>query len=62
MDIPKNICSTPFVDLVSSVDTELSLRAINSLEAVIYPLEEKNVHNGAILVWSEKEQKILAYI
>ncbi len=61
-NIPKNICTSSFIDITSSIDLELSNQVLSALEAVIYPLEEKNVHNGAIFVWSEKEQKILAYI
>ncbi len=34
----------------------------NTLEGILSPLEEKNVKNGALYIYSPKEQKILAYI
>lgn len=40
----------------------ISQYAANVLEATLFPLEEKNVHNGSIYIWSEKEKKVLAYI
>jgi hypothetical protein len=48
--------------LNSSIDIEMTLRATDALEGILYPLEEKNVHNGSIYVWSEKEKKIIIYV
>jgi penicillin-binding protein 1C len=41
---------------------DITLRAADILEGILYPLEEKNVHNGSIYIWSEKKKKIIAYI
>ncbi len=40
----------------------MNLYATSVLESTLYPLEEKNVHNGSIYIWSGKERKVLAYI
>jgi len=60
--IPADICTKDDLSLISSIDADISLSLEALLEGVISPLESKNVHNGSILIWSEKEKKILAYI
>lgn len=62
LDIPPDICSGSYIKIISSIDKDASIYASDTLWAILYPLEEKNVHNGAIFVWSEKEKKVLVYI
>ncbi len=50
------------MSLVSSIDMGITIRANSLLEATLSPLEEKNVHNGSVYIWSEKEKKVIAYI
>lgn len=60
--IPKDLCKKNDLSLVTSIDMWLSVYVGNLLEGMLYPLETKNVHNGSIYIWSEKEKKILTYI
>lgn len=62
LSIPSDICLNPYKKIITSIDKEASIKANNILKAVLYPLEEKNVHNGAVYVWSEKEKKVIIYI
>jgi penicillin-binding protein 1C len=61
-NIPIDVCENNDISLISSIDISINLRAVDVLEGTLYPLEEKNVHNGSIYVWSEKERKIIAYV
>lgn len=60
--IPTDLCSDTDTTLISSIDMDINMRATDILEGTLYPLEEKNVHNGSIYVWSEKEKEIIAYV
>lgn len=62
MKVPSDLCTSSDVTITTSIDMSLGIRASELLEGVLYPLEEKNVHNGSIYIWSEKEKKVLAYI
>jgi penicillin-binding protein 1A len=62
MTIPANLCEENDTLLTSSIDMQMNMRASDTLEGILYPLEEKNVDNGSIYVWSEKEKKILIYV
>lgn len=62
MQIPTDLCKSNDISLVTSIDMGISQYAANILEATLFPLEEKNVHNGSIYIWSEKEKKVLTYI
>lgn len=60
--IPIDLCKRSDISLFTSIDMWLNLYADTILEGTLYPLEEKNVHNGSIYIWSEKEKKVIAYI
>ncbi len=60
--IPWDICSSAFIRLSTTIDKDLMKFSENTLEGILSPLEEKNVKNGALYIYSPKEQKILAYI
>ncbi|GAB0174946.1 MAG: hypothetical protein HHAS10_08250 [Candidatus Altimarinota bacterium] len=62
LSISNDICSNPYKKIITSVDKDASIEANNILRSVLYPLEAKNVHNGAIYAWSEKEKKVILYI
>ena len=62
IQVPIDLCKSNDITLVTSIDMGISQYAANVLEATLFPLEEKNVHNGSIYIWSEKEKKVLAYI
>jgi penicillin-binding protein 1C len=61
-EISSDLCKTSYVRLRTSIDSKASKYASDTLSATLYPLEEKNVHNGSIYAWSEKEKKVLLYI
>lgn len=60
--IPGDICSSAFLSLSSTVDADLIKFSEDTLEGILEPLEEKNVKNWAIYIYSPKEKKILSYI
>jgi penicillin-binding protein 1C len=61
-DIPRDFCTSSHLPLRTSLDLTATLRATEILEATLYPLEGKNVHNGAILAIEPKTEKILVYV
>lgn len=61
-EISDDLCKTSYIRLRTSIDSKASKYASDTLSAVLYPLEEKNVHNGSIYAWSETEKKVLIYI
>lgn len=62
LTLPQDICKMKDLVLSTSIDMNITLEAATILEGTLFPLEEKNVHNGSIYVWSEKEKKVLAYV
>lgn len=48
--------------LFTAIDPALSHFATRTLESVLSGLTEKNVTNGSIYVWDEREKKVLLYI
>ena len=60
--IPIDLCKRSDISLITSIDMRLNNEASSLLESTLSPLEEKNIHNGSIYIWSEKEKKVLVYI
>jgi hypothetical protein len=58
----EDICISKVIELTTSADLRLSESASDTLEAVLPPLEEKNVHNGAIYAIDNTSGKVLIYI
>lgn len=61
-EIPGGLCEKEKKELFTTIDKNLASSLEESMEGMLRGLEEKNIHNGAIYIFSEKEGKILAYI
>ena len=57
-----DLCKKESISVMTSIDAELSLKGENILGSALQKLEEKNIHNGSIYIWSEKEKKVITYI
>lgn len=62
LEIPKDICNTPFIQLTTSIDSTLMDQTEDAIQGILYGLSEKNVENGAVYIWSESEKKVLTYV
>ncbi len=60
--LPTTLCSTKSISLKTSIDTKLMILGKTMLNTTLEGLQEKNIHNGSIYVWSEKEKKVIIYL
>lgn len=57
-----DICHTESIDITTTIDKDLSLFSMHTLEGIVGSLEEKNVHNSAVYILDPQKNTVLAYI
>lgn len=61
-EVPKDICDGWTKRLQLSIDANLMEYTRLTLESVLQGMKEKNVTNGAVYIYSPRDNKVLAYI